>query len=127
MVAVFDEFVGYFRTEPGFCRLWYNPAYFVSIKTREREADLIVLRLLGRKLTKLGLLDTFDVEVEFDMIVLFSQLEALLGLAFRVDPHGDPKTLDKTREIIRMQTALMVTAAGHRKPRVASRAVAVAG
>ncbi|MFF3939415.1 TetR family transcriptional regulator [Streptomyces phaeofaciens] len=98
MDAVLDEYLAMKRTAPGFSLVDFGNQIPVGSRQSEpnhRVADRLTDLLadyLGR---------TPDEDLRRTFLVAVETADALVQLAFRVAPEGDPKVIEETRELLR--------------------------
>lgn len=95
--AVLDEYLAMKRTVPGFALVDFGhriplaaPASGANHEVADRLAELLAAHL-GR---------TADTSLRRAMLVAVEAADALLQLAFRVGPSGDPEIIAETRELL---------------------------
>ena len=85
------------RTVPGFRALHFSDAYLLDA---ERDNNSVIVGHLANLLVA-----HFQVEpgprLEFALAIAVEAADALVNLAFRRDPDGDPSVLDEVRTLIR--------------------------
>ncbi len=98
MDAVLDEYLAMKRTAPGFSLVDFGNQIPVGSRQSEpnhRVADRLTDLLadyLGR---------TPDEDLRRTFLIAVETADALVQLAFRVAPEGDPKVIEETRELLR--------------------------
>lgn len=109
MDVVVDEYLAMKRTVPGFALVEFT----VPDPREPRRANYEVAdRLRGLLTARLGL-DTSDERLRTAFLVGVETADALLQLAFRTDPAGDPAIVAETKELLRAYLARYLdTAAG---------------
>ncbi|MFJ8674585.1 TetR family transcriptional regulator [Streptomyces sp. NPDC093589] len=101
MDVVVDEYLAMKRTVPGFGLVEFTvPAPRESRQANYEVAD----RLLGLLAARLGL-DAADERLRTAFLVGVETADALLQLAFRTDPAGDPAIVAETKELLRAYLA----------------------
>jgi AcrR family transcriptional regulator len=99
-LAVTDAFVDYYRTEPGFRRLWFAGGIGSRFRSLDQLSDRALARTMFDQLTGHGLV-VRSREAEVISTANWELADALIGLAFRVDPDGDEATLVYVRHVMR--------------------------
>ncbi|WP_336054202.1 TetR/AcrR family transcriptional regulator [Streptomyces sp. CA2R101] len=108
MDVVVDEYLAMKRTMPGFALVEFTvPAPHASRQANDEVADRLRTLLAG----PLGL-DTADERLRTAFLVAVETADALLQLAFRTDPAGDPAIVTETKELLRAYLARYLDAAG---------------
>ncbi|WP_344167692.1 TetR/AcrR family transcriptional regulator [Pilimelia columellifera] len=107
--AAVDEYIEMHRTVPGFRTLHFGDVVDVHLLDPERDnngviADQLALALAG----KFAMADTAT--LRFTLEVAFQAADALIKMAFRRHPDGDPAVLDEARALIRQYLERHVTA-----------------
>ncbi|QZL05907.1 TetR family transcriptional regulator [Streptomyces sp. BHT-5-2] len=101
MDVVIDEYLAMKRTVPGFALVEFTvPAPRESREANHEVADRLLRLLAGR----LGL-DPADDRLRTVFLVGVETADALLQLAFRTDPEGDPEIVTETKELLRAYLA----------------------
>ncbi|MFF6805124.1 TetR family transcriptional regulator [Streptomyces sp. NPDC012616] len=102
MDAVLDEYLAMKRTAPGFSLVDFGNQIPVGARHAEpnhRVADRLTELLAGH----------LDREPDDDLrrvfLIAVETADTLVHLAFRVDPEGDAKVIDETRELLRAYLA----------------------
>lgn len=102
MDAVLDEYLAMKRTAPGFSLVDFGNQIPVGARHAEpnhRVAD----RLTG--LLSDYLVREVDDDLRRTFLIAVETADTLVQLAFRVDPEGDAKVIDETRELLRAYLA----------------------
>ncbi|MFI1506503.1 TetR family transcriptional regulator [Streptomyces sp. NPDC020597] len=102
MDAVLDEYLAMKRTAPGFSLVDFGNQIPVGARHAEpnhRVADRLTELLAGH----LGREPDDDLRRVF--LIAVEAADTLVHLAFRVDPEGDAKVIDETRELLRAYLA----------------------
>ncbi|GAA2668315.1 hypothetical protein GCM10009864_42610 [Streptomyces lunalinharesii] len=108
MDVVIDEYLAMKRTLPGFALVEFTvPAPRESRQANYEVADRLLHLLAGR----LGL-DPADAPLRTAFLVGVETADALLQLAFRTDPAGDPAIVTETKELLRAYLARYLDAGG---------------
>ncbi|WP_329408315.1 TetR family transcriptional regulator [Streptomyces sp. NBC_00704] len=102
MDAVLDEYLAMKRTAPGFSLVDFGNQIPVGARHAEpnhRVADRLT-DLLSEHLVRAP-----DDDLRRVFLIAVETADALVHLAFRVDPEGDPKVIEETRELLRAYLA----------------------
>jgi AcrR family transcriptional regulator len=91
-LAVTDAFVDYYRTEPGFRRLWFAGGIGSRFRSLDQVSDRALALTMYERLTVLGLVPRSP---EAEAITVS-------GLAFRIHPDGDEAMLVYVRHVMRL-------------------------
>jgi len=98
--AVIDEYIHMHRVEPGFKTLHFGDVVDVHLLDTDRENnDVIAQRLQELIIDRLGFADR--PKLRFALAIGVETGDALINLAFRRDPEGDPAVLDEAKALIR--------------------------
>lgn len=100
----FDAFVSLYRANPGLLSLWQarhisSSAFDADIANNERLADGLRVILVSREQMK----DNADLARACRVAV--ATVDALLDLAFRTNPHGDPKLIAEAKRMQKLYLA----------------------
>lgn len=93
----------YYRDEPAFRRIWFDAGSSSAPRSPDGGAPGFV-GLFRALLVESELIDADDPEADVSILVRWTVAEALLDLAFRRDPAGDPDVLDRLDHLLRLQT-----------------------
>ncbi|TQJ47987.1 TetR/AcrR family transcriptional regulator [Streptomyces sp. SLBN-115] len=102
MDAVLDEYLAMKHTAPGFSLVDFGNQIPVGARHAEpnhRVADRLT-DLLSDHLVREP-----DDDLRRTFLIAVETADTLVQLAFRVDPEGDPKVIDETRELLRAYLA----------------------
>ncbi|MFI7502026.1 TetR family transcriptional regulator [Streptomyces sp. NPDC049687] len=102
MDAVLDEYLAMKRTAPGFSLVDFGNQIPVGVRQAEpnhRVADRLT-DLLSDYLERAP-----DEDLRRTFLIAVETADALVQLAFRVDPEGDAKVIEETRELLRAYLA----------------------
>ncbi|MFC4505442.1 MULTISPECIES: TetR family transcriptional regulator [Streptomyces] len=102
MDAVLDEYLAMKRTAPGFSLVDFGNQIPVGTRQAEpnhRVADRLT-DLLGAYLDRAP-----DDDLRRTFLIAVETADTLVQLAFRVDPEGDAKVIEETRELLRAYLA----------------------
>ncbi|MFI0966864.1 TetR family transcriptional regulator [Streptomyces sp. NPDC021080] len=98
MDAVLDEYLAMKRTAPGFSLVDFGNQ--IPVGARDAEPNTRVADRLTDLLS--GYLDrTPDDDLRRCFLVAVESADTLVHLAFRVDPEGDERIIEETRELLR--------------------------
>jgi AcrR family transcriptional regulator len=98
--AAMDEFIDMHRTTPGFRTLHFGDIVDRYLLDEERDNDTVIAEQLGALLVEgYGLPDNPMLRLSLSIAVELG--DALVKLAFRRDPDGDPAVLGEARTIVR--------------------------
>ncbi|MGW2211505.1 TetR family transcriptional regulator [Streptomyces sp. NPDC001781] len=98
MDVILDEYLGMKRTAPGFALVDFGNQ--IPVGTRGAPPNTRVADRLGGLIA--GHLDrTPDDDLRRVVLVAVESADALVQLAFRADPDGDPAIIHETRELLR--------------------------
>ncbi|MEU9123009.1 TetR/AcrR family transcriptional regulator [Streptomyces sp. NPDC048506] len=108
MDVVVDEYLDMKRTVPGFALVEFT----VPAPRETRQANYLVAdRLMSLFAGRLGL-DPADERLRTAFLVGVETADALLQLAFRMDPDGDPAIVAETKVLLQAYLARYLDAAG---------------
>ncbi|WP_406009851.1 TetR family transcriptional regulator [Streptomyces sp. NBC_00637] len=102
MDAVLDEYLAMKKTAPGFSLVDFGNQIPVGARHAEpnhRVADRLTDLLSGY------LVREPDEDLRRTFLIAVETADTLVQLAFRVDPEGDPKVIDETRQLLRAYLA----------------------
>jgi len=98
--AAIDEYIEMHRSAPGFRVLHFGDVVDRHLLAADRDNDGVIARALGQVLV-----DNGDVEpgpmLDLTMLIAVTIGDALIKLAFRQDPEGDPEILTQAKLVIR--------------------------
>ncbi|PSM38579.1 TetR family transcriptional regulator [Streptomyces dioscori] len=98
MDAVLDEYLAMKRTAPGFSLVDFGNQ--IPVGTRDAEPNTRVADRLTDMLS--GYLDRApDDDLRRIFLIAVEAADTLVQLAFRLDPAGDERVIDETRELLR--------------------------
>ncbi|GGK20622.1 TetR family transcriptional regulator [Pilimelia terevasa] len=98
--AAIDEYVEMHRSVPGFRTLHFGDVVDVHLLDAERDNNGVIADQLAAALAaKFPLPD--DVRLRFALEIAVQSADALIKMAFRRDPVGDPAVLAEARRLIR--------------------------
>ena len=97
--AVVDEFIDMHRTTPGFRTLRFGDVVDRHLLDEDRDNDTVLAEELGLLMTRyFGMPDS--PELRLALLIAVELGDALVKLAFRRDPQGDPGILAEARRVV---------------------------
>jgi AcrR family transcriptional regulator len=98
--AIIDEYVDMHRTVPGFKSLHFGDVVDLNLLDSASDNNTVIAgRLRGLLLKEFGLADSHELDVA--MLVAVEAGDAVLKLAFRRHPEGEPEIIDAAKQLIR--------------------------
>ncbi|WP_240197558.1 TetR family transcriptional regulator [Nonomuraea lactucae] len=98
--AIIDEYVDMHRTVPGFRSLHFGDVVDLNLLDSDSDNNAVIAgRLRGLLLKEFGLADSHELDVA--MLVAVEAGDAVLKLAFRHVPDGDPEIIDAAKQLVR--------------------------
>jgi AcrR family transcriptional regulator len=98
--AAFDEYIEMHRTVPGFRTLHFGDVVDAHLLDEERDNSTVIAEQLAEVLVaKLSVPD--GERLRFALAIAVEAGDALIQLAFRRDPDGDPQVLAEAKNLIR--------------------------
>src|SRR5256885_12628810 len=98
--AAIDEYIGMHREVPGFRTLHFGDVVDVHLLDAERDNNTIIAeQLAGLLVDHLGA--AAGPRLDFALGIAVEAADALIKLAFRRDPEGDPAVLAEAKALIR--------------------------
>ncbi|GAB3286391.1 TetR family transcriptional regulator [Parasphingorhabdus pacifica] len=97
--AVFDVYMTMHREVPAFSRLHFGDVVDLRLLDESKDNNTVI----AEKLTEL-LVEEFDLDsadLQMPLSVAVEAADAVLNLAFRRDPYGDPELVAEAREMVR--------------------------
>jgi AcrR family transcriptional regulator len=98
--AAIDEYISMHRTTPGFRTLHFGDVVDIHLLDEERDNNAVIVEQLAALLV-----EQFDlipgVRLEFALNIAVETADALIKMAFRRDPSGDPLVIDEAKALIR--------------------------
>jgi AcrR family transcriptional regulator len=98
--AAIDEYIVMHRSTPGFRILHFGDAVDVHLLDDERDNNSVIVEQLAALLV-----DRFGIAagaaLEFSMSIAVETADALIKMAFRRDPAGDPEVIAEAKALIR--------------------------
>jgi AcrR family transcriptional regulator len=98
--AGFDEYIEMHRTVPGFRTLHFGDVVDVHLLDEERDNNAVIATALNALLVE-RLEAPARPGLEFALTIAVEIADALIKLAFRRDPTGDPMVLAEAKALIR--------------------------
>lgn len=98
--AIIDEYVDMHRTVPGFKSLHFGDVVDLNLLDSDSDNNTVIAgRLRGLLLKEFGLADSHELDVA--VLVAVEAGDAVLKLAFRHDPAGNPDIIAAAKKLIR--------------------------
>jgi AcrR family transcriptional regulator len=97
---VIDEYIDMHRTIPGFRSLHFGDAVDARLLDTEQDNNRVIADRLRELLTDVAGV-TPDETLDRTLTVAVESADAVLKLAFRRDPEGDPRLVDETKLLLR--------------------------
>jgi AcrR family transcriptional regulator len=98
--AGIDEYIDMHRTVPGFRTLHFGNVVDVHLLDDERDNNAVIANaLVGQLVADLDMRG--GPNVEFAVMIAVEVADALIQMAFRRDPNGDPRVLAEAKGLIR--------------------------
>ncbi|GAA2774209.1 TetR family transcriptional regulator [Nonomuraea dietziae] len=98
--AIIDEYVDMHRSVPGFKSLHFGDVVDLNLLDSDSENNMVIAgRLRGLLLEEYGLADSEELDVA--VLVAVEAGDAVLKLAFRRDPKGEPEIVAAAKQLIR--------------------------
>ncbi|MEU4541909.1 TetR family transcriptional regulator [Nonomuraea dietziae] len=98
--AIIDEYVDMHRSVPGFKSLHFGDVVDLNLLDSDSENNMVIAgRLRGLLLEEFGLADSEELDVA--VLVAVEAGDAVLKLAFRRDPSGEPEIVAAAKQLIR--------------------------
>jgi AcrR family transcriptional regulator len=98
--AAIDEYIAMHRTTPGFRTLHFGDVVDIHLLDDERDNNAVIVEQLAALLV-----ERFGIEagarLEFALNIAVETADALIKMAFRRDPDGDPLVIDEAKALIR--------------------------
>ena len=98
--AAIDEYIEMHRSAPGFRVLHFGDVVDRHLLAADRDNDGVIARSLGEVIVEHGKVKSGP-ELDLAMLIAVTTGDALIKLAFRQDPEGDPEILSQAKLIIR--------------------------
>ena len=98
--AVIDEYIAMYRLTPGFRALRFGDIVDVHLLSADRDNNAVIVSRLRALLTERFDLAATD-RLELALAIAVETGDALIKLAFRRDPTGDPVVLTEAKDMIR--------------------------
>jgi AcrR family transcriptional regulator len=106
--AAIDEYIEMHRAAPGFRVLHFGDIVDRHLLESDRDNDSVIARSLGQVLVEYGNIRPGP-QLDLAMLIAVTTGDALIKLAFRRDPDGDPKILAQAKLLIRDYLSRTVT------------------
>lgn len=103
-LGVFDAFVDYYRNEPGFRAVWFDLGRASRLRALDVANHEVLAATMYDELAGRGLIPASPVARTIAM-ANWELADALIGLAFRIDPDGDDATLAYVRHLLRLASS----------------------
>jgi AcrR family transcriptional regulator len=98
--AAIDDFIDMHRTTPGFRTLRFGDVVDRNLLEEERDNDTVIAEELSALMVRyFGMPD--GPALRLALLVAVELADALVKLAFRRDPQGDPEILAEARQVVR--------------------------
>jgi len=98
--AAIDEYIAMHRTVPGFRTLHFGDVVDIHLLDEERDNNAVIVEQLGRLLVEQYGLAPGE-RLELSLTIAVEAADALIKMAFRRDPEGDPVVLDEAKALIK--------------------------
>jgi AcrR family transcriptional regulator len=98
--AAIDEYIAMHRTVPGFRTLHFGDVVDIHLLDEDRDNNAVIVSHLSALLVQRFGLSAGD-RFEFALAIAVEAADALIKMAFRRDPDGDPAVLDEAKALIR--------------------------
>jgi AcrR family transcriptional regulator len=98
--AAIDEYIAMHRTTPGFRTLHFGDVVDIHLLDDERDNNAVIVEQLAALLVeRFGIAS--GPRLEFALNIAVETADALIKMAFRRDPDGDPLVIDEAKALIR--------------------------
>jgi AcrR family transcriptional regulator len=98
--AAIDEYIAMHRTTPGFRTLHFGDVVDIHLLDDERDNNAVIVEQLAALLV-----ERFGIQpgarLEFALNIAVETADALIKMAFRRDPDGDPRVLEEAKALIK--------------------------
>jgi AcrR family transcriptional regulator len=98
--AAIDEYIAMHREVPGFRTLHFGDVVDIHLLDADRDNNSVIVEHLAALLVR-----QFDLppgeRLNFALLIAVEVGDALIKMAFRRSPEGDPAVLDETKDLIR--------------------------
>jgi AcrR family transcriptional regulator len=98
--SIFDVYISMHRGARGFSRLHFGDVVDLRLLDDDRENNVVIAEQLAELVAERFQLKAEELLLPF--AVAIEAADAVLNLAFRRDPHGDPAVVHEAREMIRV-------------------------
>ena len=100
MDAAIDEYIDMHRSTPGFRTLHFGDVVDLHLLDEDRDNNTVIVEHLAELLVQRFEV-TAGARLEFVLAIAVEAGDALIKLAFRRSPDGDPAVLDEAKGLIR--------------------------
>jgi AcrR family transcriptional regulator len=98
--AAIEEYIAMHRTTPGFRTLHFGDVVDIHLLDDERDNNAVIVEQLAALLVeRFGIMS--GARLEFALNIAVETADALIKMAFRRDPDGDPLVIDEAKALIR--------------------------
>jgi AcrR family transcriptional regulator len=98
--AAIDEYIAMHREVPGFRTLHFGDVVDIHLLDDERDNNAVIVEQLAALLVeRFGMVS--GPRLEFALNIAVETADALIKMAFRRDPDGDPLVIDEAKALIR--------------------------
>ena len=98
--AAIDEYIVMHRTVPGFRTLHFGDVVDIHLLDDERDNNAVIVSHLSELLVRQFGIAGGDA-LEFALAMAVETADALIKMAFRRDPDGDPRVLEEAKALIK--------------------------
>jgi AcrR family transcriptional regulator len=98
--ASIDEYIAMHRDVPGFRTLHFGDVVDVHLLDEDRDNNAVIAAELATQLAANFEMQTGE-RLDFALMIAVETADALIKLAFRHDPNGDPQVLAEAKTVIR--------------------------
>jgi AcrR family transcriptional regulator len=98
--AAIEEYISMHRTIPGFRTLHFGDVVDIHLLDDERDNNSVIVEQLAALLVERFGITPGD-RLEFALNIAVETADALIKMAFRRDPDGDPRVIDEAKALIR--------------------------
>src|SRR5262249_47094796 len=95
-----DEYIAMHRTVPGFRTLHFGDVVDIHLLDDERDNNAVIASHLVALLAKQFSISGGE-RLEFALAIAVETVDALVKMAFRREPDGDPAVLDEAKSLIK--------------------------
>src|SRR5256885_14717923 len=97
--AAIDEYIAMHREVPGFRTLHFGDVVDIHLLDAERDNNSVIVEHLSALLVRQFELPPGE-RLDFALLIAAERGDAVIKIAFRRDPEGDPAVLDETKALI---------------------------